>query len=75
MLAQALPFQRGPAHSVADVAVRFKGARVLRTPRQLSRKPGGNQATPMVVEGNRALAEEALDGAKVIREPLRLGAA
>jgi len=29
----------------------------------------------MVVEGNRALAEEALDGAKVIREPLRLGAA
>jgi hypothetical protein len=29
----------------------------------------------LVLEANRALAEEALDGAKVIREPLRLGAA
>lgn len=26
-LAQALPFQRGPPHSVADVAARFEGAR------------------------------------------------
>jgi len=29
----------------------------------------------LVLAANRALADEALDGAKVIREPLRLGAA
>ncbi|MCX6069251.1 MAG: type II toxin-antitoxin system HicB family antitoxin [Chloroflexi bacterium] len=33
------------------------------------------EAVHLVLEANRALAEEALDGAKVIREPLRLGAA
>ena len=33
------------------------------------------EAVHLVLEANRALAEEALDGATVIREPLRLGAA
>jgi predicted RNase H-like HicB family nuclease len=33
------------------------------------------EAVQLVLEANRALAEEALAGAKVIREPLRLGAA
>jgi predicted RNase H-like HicB family nuclease len=33
------------------------------------------EAVQLVLEANRTLAQEALGGAKVIREPLRLGAA
>ena len=33
------------------------------------------EAVELVLEANRVLAQEALGGAKVIREPLRLGAA
>ena len=88
-LAQALPFQCGPAHSIADVAARFEGAGgTRRTGGHIASFRGNPEATlqlqttavfraealHLVLESNRALAEETLGGARVIRKPLRLGA-